>query len=231
MTKIRIYQNCILKTNEETLLNKRNSHYLTKVLRIKDNAEIIIFNGDGFNYFAQIVKVDNQIFAKITNKIKNYVESNLNITLIQAIGKGEKMDFVIQKAVELGVNKIIPITTTRTIYKTSKKNEKKVMRWQEVAINSCEQSGRSFVPKVEEIIKFENLALSGDVFILDTTTDKKIKQYKKPENINIIIGPEGGFTDEELNNNYNKLSLGKRILRTETAGIVAIASFLALWEE
>jgi 16S rRNA (uracil1498-N3)-methyltransferase len=230
MAKIRIYQENILNTSDEVFLNKRNSHYLTKVLRIKIGEKIILFNGDGFDYLAEIIQNDSKPIAKVIQKTINEVESSLNITLIQAIGKGEKMDFVIQKAVELGVKKIIPIITKRTIYKTSQKDLKKVARWQEVVINSCEQSGRSFVPIVENITKFADLKLTGESFILDTTTDKKIKQYQKSADINIIIGPEGGFSEFELQNDYNKLSLGKRILRTETAGIAAIASFLALWE-
>jgi 16S rRNA (uracil1498-N3)-methyltransferase len=230
MTKIRIYQENILNTGDEVFLNKRNSHYLTKVLRIKIGEKVIIFNGDGFDYLAEITQNDNKPIAKVIQKTINEVESSLNITLIQAIGKGEKMDFVIQKAVELGVKKIIPIITKRTIYKTSQKDLKKVARWQEVVINSCEQSGRSFVPIVENITKFADLKLTGESFILDTTTDKKIKHYQKSADINIIIGPEGGFSEFELQNDYNKLSLGKRILRTETAGIATIASFLALWE-
>jgi 16S rRNA (uracil1498-N3)-methyltransferase len=229
MAKIRIYQENILNTSDEVFLNKRNSHYLTKVLRIKIGEKIILFNGDGFDYLAEIIQNDSKPIAKVIQKTINEVESSLNITLIQAIGKGEKMDFVIQKAIELGVKKIVPIITKRTIYKTSQKDLKKVARWQEVVINSCEQSGRSFVPTVENITKFVDLKLTGESFMLDTTTDKKIKHYQKRDDINIIIGPEGGFSEFELQNDYKKLSLGKIILRTETAGIAAISGFNALW--
>lgn len=234
MPKIRIYQNDILQVDDVVSLNKRNSHYLKKVLRIKQDEKIIMFNGDGYNYLAKILDATHnniQILAKLAND----VESSIHITLVQAIGKGEKMDIVVQKAVELGVKKIIPIITQRTIYKSSNKDERKIMRWQEMAINSCEQCGRSVVPKIENITIFNELSLDGTTFMLDTSTHQTLKTYPKPETtINIVIGPEGGFTNEELDigitNNYHKLSLGKRILRTETAAIATLAGMFTLWE-
>lgn len=234
MPKIRIYQNDILQVDDVVSLNKRNSHYLKKVLRIKQDEKIIMFNGDGYNYLAKILDATHnniQILAKLAND----VESSIHITLVQAIGKGEKMDIVVQKAVELGVKKIIPIITQRTIYKSSNKDERKIMRWQEMAINSCEQCGRSVVPKIENITIFNELSLDGTTFMLDTSTHQTLKTYLKPETtINIVIGPEGGFTNEELDigitNNYHKLSLGKRILRTETAAIATLAGMFTLWE-
>jgi 16S rRNA (uracil1498-N3)-methyltransferase len=231
MAKIRIYQPQQFCIDEDIILNKRNTHYLKKVLRIQHNAIITLFNGDGYNYTSIITRIDTQITAKITNKQGNNCESDLDITLVQAIAKGDKMDFIIQKATELGVRKIIPIITQRTIYKPSNKDSKKITRWQEVAINSCEQCGRSVVPVVEDIISFSDLQLTGESFILDTTSCNLLKTYQKPiKPINIMIGPEGGFSEEELDNQYHKLSLGKRILRTETAGIAAIAGMLALWD-
>lgn len=231
MQKVRIYQKSIIITSENLTLNKRNFHYINKVLRLKINDIITIFNGDGFDYEAKIVQVSLEIIIEILNKNINNSESKIDITLIQAIGKGDKMDFIIQKAVELGVSKIIPIITKRTIFKLKDEQRqlKKVAKWQEIVINSCEQCGRSVVPKVTNIINFTDLKLGENTYILDPNAHKNLMSMQKSTKINLIIGPEGGLDELELDNEYIKLSLGNRILRTETASIACLANIEMLW--
>ena len=140
------------------------------------------------------------------------------------------MDFIVQKATELGVNTIIPLISQRTIVKSSIRDKNKVIKWQDIAISASEQCGRSIVPKIMDFIRFNELDLNDtDTFILDPLAKKSLLHFNKTKNINLIIGPEGGFDQNELNNNYKQLSLGKRILRTETAGIVCLANINLIW--
>lgn len=235
MIKIRLYQEDIFILNDIFKLNTRNSHYLIKVLRAKINDKIILFNGDNNNYQAKINKINKYVIVEIIQKTKNLLESKLNIILIQAIGKNDKMDLVVQKATELGVKEIIPLISDRVIVNLKNKQQKKLDHWQQIAIASCEQSGRSIVPTINKIITFNELFKQNiqNIFILNPTSLKSLFEYKAVNNCAIIVGPEGGFTDNELKrtiaNNYQHLSLGKRILRTETAALVCLANMQLLW--
>jgi len=149
MKHVRLYQNTLLNIGEELTLNKYASHHLVKVLRFPQGQSITLFNGDGFNYRAEVFETNKHCRVKLLSKDANPSESKLNLTLAQGVAKGEKMDFLIQKSVELGVNKIIPIMTERCVVKLSgDKLIKRTKHWQKIVIGACEQSGRSVIPEM-----------------------------------------------------------------------------------
>lgn len=236
---IRLYQPASLKPGQDITLDKNPSHHLIRVLRAKKNSEVILFNGDGHEYLAELVD-DNQkhcqLHIKKTEEIHN--ESSLNITLLQGISRGDRMDTCIQKSTELGVNTVIPVICQRTgTSLNSKRAEKKMHHWHQIAISACEQSGRCIIPQIQPVVNFTQVIgnINADQKIILTPTAKNtISKIPAPVNsLCILIGPEGGFTQEEVQlaveNNFTSISLGPRILRTETAGPACITSAQILW--
>ena len=210
-------------------------------MRVKVKDKFTVFNGDGFNYKAEVISVEKKkLKINIISKDENYSESQTKITLIQSLSTNEKMDWIIQKATELGVNQIVPIYSSRSIIKLdSTRADKKMIHWQQVLISACEQSGRSRIP---QIYKPTNLiqALEKPKFnektlkLILTPNGQNLLKNLGPLNnkeIILLIGPEGGFSEEELKlaNDYkfNSLKLGPRTLRTETAplSILSIIQF------
>ncbi|MDH5485413.1 MAG: 16S rRNA (uracil(1498)-N(3))-methyltransferase [Gammaproteobacteria bacterium] len=234
----RIYQDTELNNGARIQLDAASSHHLVKVLRVQDGASIVLFNGNGNDYQAVIDIQKRQAFALIQSSIKINTESGLALTLLLGISKGDRMDISIQKSVELGVHKIIPVVTQRTVVNLKHdRGEKKLNHWQGIIINACEQSGRSRIPELAPITRLED-HLSIDAsklkLILDPYADKGINtiQYNN-ENISFLIGPEGGLSDEEIKlamgQGFYGIRMGPRILRTETAAITAISVMQALW--
>ena len=149
MKKIRLYQNTALSLGNSIELSKDNSHHLNKVLRFPDGKNITIFNGDGFDYDAKVQRLKKITSISIVSKLKNDSESKLNLTLAQGIAKGEKMDFLIQKAIELGVSSIIPMQLERCVVRLKgDRAQKKIEHWQKIANHACEQSGRAVIVNI-----------------------------------------------------------------------------------
>ncbi len=235
MKKTRLYQNTILGIDDCITLDDYASHHL-KVLRFPKGQNITLFNGDGANYNAQVLQVKKNCVVKILEKTQNHCESKLDLTLAQAVAKGEKMDFLVQKAVELGVNKIIPIFSERCVVRLNgEKLQKRLNHWQKIIIAACEQSGRSVVPNLELVMSFEELINSdcGNGFVLHHRAKKSLLEMPTFKQTTIIIGPEGGLSKIEINRankaGYRSISLGARVLRTETATLAAIANMQLLW--
>jgi 16S rRNA (uracil1498-N3)-methyltransferase len=215
-------------------------HYLKNVLRLKVKDIFEGFDGTGKEYKIEILKIGkNEITGKIVEEKELYsTELPFYLNLFQCIPKGEKFDFIIREATQLGVNKIVPVISKRVIVKIDKEKIKnKLRRWQKIAEESAKVSGRTFVPEIKELVKFEECIKEEKDFGLifwegerDFTIKDFIKEIKgkeiKGKKINIFIGPEGGFDEEEIElakkNNFFTLSLGKRILKVETASVVAI---------
>lgn len=200
----------------------------------------ILFNGDGQNYLAKLTAIRKQeVIVSILEAQSCLTESPLRITLAQAISSGDRMDFTIQKAVEMGVSAIQPVASQRSVVKLAgERAEKRREHWQNVAISACEQSGRAVVPPVASPINLtEWLAQKPQADILITLSpvaEKALPQVKIPGNdICLLIGPEGGLTDGEIqlaaHHGFTLVRMGPRILRTETAALAAIASLQALW--
>jgi 16S rRNA (uracil1498-N3)-methyltransferase len=211
-----------------------------RVLRLREGDAITLFNGDALHEgeataFIKIID-KRSVSVEVSAWRKISRESPLNITLIQSLATGDKMDLIIQKAVELGVSAIVPIRAQRSTLKLdAERAEKRVTHWQGVAIAACEQCGRNVVPMVSPIQSFdESLAMAGVLGILHPEVHANagvslsawaLKHPKTP--LSIMVGPEGGFTDIEIAAAVNKgaalITLGTRVLRTETAGLAAIS--------
>ena len=207
--------------------------HITKVLRLKCGDDICICDGCGNDYICRISDIKKDaVLCNILSKHKSACESPLNITLYQGIPKADKMEYIIQKCVELGVNAFVPVETMRTVVKL-KDSEKKRIRWQKIAEQAAKQSTRGIIPKVLPPSKYSDIIkkISDDENALNilayeneqNLSIKSVLKQTNTTNINIIIGPEGGFdkTETELadKNNINIVTLGPRILRTETAPI------------
>ena len=146
MKKIRLYQNTVFNVGDKVSLDKNNEHHLLKVLRFPVGNNITLFNGDGFDYPAIVISAKKTYEVEVLSQQKNESESSLDLTLAQGITKGEKMDFLIQKAVELGVTRIIPMQTERCVVRLKMdKVAKRIDHWQKIANHACGQSGRSVI--------------------------------------------------------------------------------------
>lgn len=229
----RIYTPQPLSIDTACTLDDDAANHVGRVLRMQPGQALQLFNGDGRNYTATISDVNKkQITVSITAAEPNPVESPLSIHLGQAISRGDRMDFAIQKAVELGVTEITPLFTGRCGVKLDgdrlvKRNE----QWQKIAISACEQSGRSVIPTVHPAISLEEW-LAQDTKSLRLTLDPRagatIKTLTASQHIRLVIGPEGGFTDAEVaatgQAGFTGIQLGPRVLRTETAALSAISA-------
>lgn len=211
-----------------------------RVLRLQVSDDVILFNGDGKDYLCQLLSVKkSEVSAIITAMQDMERESLLKVTLAQAISSGDRMDFTIQKAVEMGVTAIQPIASQRSIVKLAgDRAEKRREHWQNVVISACEQSGRAIVPEVAAPLSLANwLGQSPQATLritLSPTATQTLQDLPKPTGeICLLIGAEGGLTSAEIDlaatHHFTAVRLGKRILRTETAALAALAAIQTLW--
>ncbi|WP_430455312.1 16S rRNA (uracil(1498)-N(3))-methyltransferase [Rheinheimera sp.] len=233
MRTIRLYQPGPLKPGQSVALCEDAANHAGKVLRMQAGEALELFNGDGNNYAAVIVEVGKkQLVVDIQSSNENPVESPLQLHLGQGISRGDRMDFAIQKAVELGVSEITPLFTERCGVKLdAERLEKKREQWQKIVISACEQSGRSVVPPVHTPVTLEKWLGQADNCLkltLDPWTNATIKQLAPTDRLRLVIGPEGGFSDREMAATtlagFQPVRLGPRVLRTETAALTAIAA-------
>ncbi len=235
----RIYQDQPLQVNSIIALDKAASIHLSKVLRIASGTRVELFNGNGLRYQAEIVSIErNQVSAKVLNQLSVKNESPLTIHLFQAVSRGDKMDLTIQKSVELGVKEFTPIISERCGVKLDQKRwQKKLEHWQKVIISACEQSGRDVVPVINPVLNWnEAIKKINNCFFLDPHTSTTLADIKKPnlqQEIQLWIGPEGGFSAAEVaeieSSGTTPVSLGPRILRTETAALATVSAINTLW--
>lgn len=214
-------------------LSSDDSYHITKVMRNKigDKVEVVI---DKNLYICEIINLDNLVTVKKLEEVECDSELPCHVTIAQSLVKEQKMDLILQKCCELGASEIIPINTTRSIVKLEKKETKKIDRWNKILKEASEQSKRVVIPKVNEIMDIKDLAkLDYDIKILcsvnELSTSIKKVLSKDLNNVKIIlvIGPEGGFTDNEekilMDNGFISTSFGSRVLRTETASLYALS--------
>ncbi|GKX31150.1 ribosomal RNA small subunit methyltransferase E [Vallitalea longa] len=231
--------------NEIRIVGEDVKH-IKNVLRMNKNEEIIICDGHSNDYYCIINSIeDNSINTKIITKTQSETELNTRIYLFQALPKQSKMELIVQKAVELGVYEVIPVITDRSIVKIDNKNSaKKLARWNKVAGSAAKQSNRGIIPKVNNIMKFQDAieySRQMDTTIFPYENAKNIKESREfinklcCERIGVFIGPEGGFSLDEIekakSSEANIITLGKRILRTETAGLAILSLLMFQLEE
>jgi len=234
----RFYHPDALELDQIANLSKVAAHHATNVMRLKLSDKIILFNNDVYDFGAEIIRISkNRVEVVIQSKIANRKDSDLKIRLIQSISSTEKMDWIIQKSVELGVHTIVPIFSQRSIIKLNNdRAEKKLSHWKQIIQSACEQCGRSKVPEIFIPTKFDafwsNETISNKdhlKLILSPLAKNSFRTIStiKPSAIDIMIGPEGGFSEEEVvnaeKNGFIPFEIGPRILRTETAPLAMLA--------
>ncbi len=224
--------------NSTVVLDKTASHHLIRVLRMKAGAEITVFNNSAHEYDCVLLD-ENQKAAsiRINAMTECHRESPLRIHLLQGVSRGDRMDLSIQKATELGIDKITPVLCNRTnISLDTERKKKKLDHWQQIIISASEQSGRSQLVKLDTVSTLETTlqqTMPGLKLVLNPTASTSLRALDKAEEIVLLIGPEGGLTEIEIElaekHGFTGVSLGPRILRTETASIACIAALQALW--
>ena len=230
----RFYCPIALNVNSSVNLPENTFRHAIQVLRLNIGEALIVFNGQGGEYLATIDSISKRGASVLIQEHQTGVsESPLHLTLAQAIIKPDKMDFALQKAVELGVSAIQPLFTERSVVRLNKESlEKKHSHWQGIIIAACEQSGRCIVPVLKPSLYLEdylNETQTTQRLILVPGDYPKIKQLPPPEHneIELVIGPEGGFSESEvqlsLQAGLQAISLGSRILRAETATLTSLA--------
>lgn len=216
------------------------ARHAVRVLRLAPGAPMILFDGRGGEYPAHIERIErDRVVAELAAWREVERESPLSVTLVQALQAGEKMDFTIQKAVELGVRDIVPVLSRRSVMRLSgERADRRVAHWQGVAAAACEQCGRNQVPLVAPLEKLENWlarpARPGTVrLMLAPDAGQTLAGMASPADVQLLIGAEGGLDPEEIvaarQAGFQAVRLGPRILRTETAGLAALAAMQALW--
>lgn len=233
MRRIRLYTDQPLQPEQTVTLAGPPAHHLLRVLRSKVDQAVTLFNGDGAEHDGRIMAITgrDQCDIELHETRQPATESPLSITLVQAIGRGDRMDWCLQKAVELGVSTILPINTERTEVKLDgNRADKRRDHWQQVVISACEQSGRVRVPEVALPRSLNEISCDQAIGLyLDPLADSSPESLdiRPGQSILIVIGPEGGFSEVELagleRRGFQGLRLGPRVLRTETAGPAAIA--------
>ena len=210
------------------------------VLRVKNTEEIVLFNGNGKSYTAlPEVLEKRRASVRILREETTDNESPLNITLVQAVSAAERMDFTLQKSVELGVAEIRPVISERCVVRLSgERAEKRVARWQEIVVSACEQSGRNIVPKVLPLTTYvqalQQLPQETTKLLMSLNRAQKLSDVR-PQSGKVVfmVGPEGGWTEKEeqqaFDAGFQSVTLGKRVLRTETASLAAIVAMQTLW--
>jgi len=239
MRSTRIYTSQPLTSNTSVKLEADSARHIVKVLRMTEGDEVILFNGGGGEYTAVLSQLyKSTVSLQIGCFHDRNTESSLDIQLLQAISRGERMDITIQKAVELGVSSIQPLFTSRCNVKlTGDRLTKKIIHWQKIAISACEQSGRNRVPVVYEPLDFQQWLDQSDSsstgLILDPSSGRTCKDLPVMQKINLLVGPEGGLTETEISKatagGFTTVRLGPRVLRTETAALAMISTVQALW--
>jgi len=225
-------------THTQFSLPEAAHRHAVQVLRLKKGALINVFDGQGQEYEATLEQVSKrESVAVLGQKIESQNESPLDITLLQGISRGERMDYALQKAVELGVNKIIPVVTERcNVQLSNGRAEKRLSHWKGVMVSACEQSGRSVLPDLTNMMSLDEAMLinqQSSRLVLDPLAKQGFTTLEKQQQVTLLIGPEGGLSEQEIDvvteHNYQTVNFGPRILRTETATVAAIAVMQTLW--
>lgn len=234
-------------SDRSVVITGEDVNHVKNVLRLKENDELIVSDGRGRDYHCRISGITNEeVVADICDICDNFSELSTEITLFQGFPKGDKMELIIQKTVELGVTRIVPVMTKRTVVKLDdKKAKKKMERYNMIAESAAKQSGRGMIPEVTMPVSFAEAVSMAEKLDMNIIPYEEaegveysrniIKNIKGKKSLGIFIGPEGGFAREEvekaLDAGASAITLGHRILRTETAGMAVISIIMFELEE
>lgn len=233
----RFYLDAPLNQGEQ-LLDGDLAHYISRVLRLGAGAPVQVFNGTGQEWPGEILEAGKrQVRITLGAPMAGLAESSLQVHLGQAMSRGERMDWAIQKAVELGVAQITPLVTERCeVRLQGERADKRQSHWQQVAISACEQCGRSVVPTINPPIALADWLSSLDAdlkLVLHHRTTQSLASMDSPQTLGLLIGPEGGLSATEIDQaevaGFKAVRFGPRVLRTETAPVVALSITQQLW--
>ena len=234
----RIYTQNALQENTLAELEPQASQHLSKVLRLKEGAPLIVFNGQGGEYQARIQTAGKKIVTVEVMKHKpGDNQSPLDIHLGIALSKGDRMDWVMQKATEIGITHVTPLYTERTEVKLKgDRAQKKVDHWQHIIVSACEQSGRNKLLQLEAPCTLQAWLSSVNAdkkFVLHHRSEEGLNPSERPQSVALLIGPEGGLSNDEIQvamrHQFAALTLGPRVLRTETAPVAAASILQHIW--
>ena len=234
----RLYIAMPLVLHQTIRLDEDSAHYLRTVLRLKKAQSITLFNGKGGEYQGQAVEVSRKrVLIELLSFADRSVESGLQVILGLGVSRGDRMDFAVQKSVELGVAQIAPLQTERcVVHLTAEKGQNKVRHWQKIAQHATEQSGRTIRPEVSEVQLIDNWInqQAGLKLFLDPFAPQTLRELQPEDNrVALLAGPEGGFSEQEREKakqaGFVPVRLGPRVLRTETATLAALTAVQVLW--
>lgn len=222
-------------------------NHIRNVLRIREGEQVSISDGNNHTYRCKLDRYEGErVVMEIESRVEEDRELPSEIYLFQGLPKQDKMDWIVQKSVELGVSSVIPVEMKRSVVKLDeKKADKKQKRWQQIAESAAKQSGRGYIPEIQGVHTFSEAvrkAVDLDVILLPYELERGMEEtrrilssVKRGGSVGIFIGPEGGFeqgeVEEAMKMGAKKISLGKRILRTETAGLTMLSILMFLMEE
>lgn len=242
MSQSRFFYAGPIQTGDDLVLNREHSHRAITVLRHRLGDKLILFNGDGYDYLAELTHIQKkQVVVTVHRQELTQSESPLFIELAQGISQTHKMDYALQKSVELGVSSLTPLLTQYCSISRKSLTEKKIEHWRALVIAACEQSGRSKLPEIngiEELAAWAQNKRDGLRLVCHPYAPSGLQAIlsnipTKLTRVSVAIGPEGGFSDNDieilLKNGFTPFSLGKRIVRTETAPVVVLSLLQFLW--
>jgi 16S rRNA (uracil1498-N3)-methyltransferase len=236
----RVHVGTPLQDDTDLDLPAAAANHVARVLRLRPGAMIVAFDGSGHDFSCELLTVKgDRVVVRVGAHTEGLPESPLHITLVQAVARGERMDYTLQKATELGVHTIVPVLAARSVVRLdADQAAKKRRHWQAIVVSACEQCGRSVVPEVREPLDFarylaEAPQAGGRMVLSPSGAESLAGLASLPQRVELLIGPEGGLDDAELARavaaGFTPVRLGPRILRTETAGVVALTVLQARW--
>jgi 16S rRNA (uracil1498-N3)-methyltransferase len=236
----RVYCESPLAGGTNVALPEAAAYHVARVLRLRPGAPLVAFDGTGHDFRCEIIAIEGDtVRVAVGERTHGLRDSPLGITLVQAVSRSERMDWTLQKATELGVRTIVPVLSARSVVRLDERQaERKLRHWKAIVAGACEQSGRSTLPEVRSPVELTRfLAESpreGQRLVLSPAGPASLAGLASTASrVELLIGPEGGLDDHELDAatraGFSPVRLGPRVLRTETAGIVALAVLQALW--
>lgn len=238
----RFYCPLHLATSRSVCLPPEAAHHALRVLRVRVGDELVLFDGQGGEYPGRVTEAGRVLRVELDDWLDVERDAPLALTLAQALPAGDKMDWVVQKAVELGAAAIQPLQAKRSVVRLAgdrERAEKRTTHWQQVAVSACEQCGRNRLPKIGTLLDLPHYLAqpAGENetrLLLAPQHGARLPELPRPLGaVTLLIGPEGGFDEAEekaaLSVGFQAVTLGPRVLRTETAGLAAMAAIMALW--
>jgi 16S rRNA (uracil1498-N3)-methyltransferase len=240
MRLTRVFVDQPLASGAEAVLPDAAAYHVARVLRLRAGAPLMLFDGSGADFRGDIVAVEgDRVRVSVGERVAGLRESPLAIPLVQAVSRGERMDWTLQKATELGVKRIQPVLSARSVVRLDEQQAaKKLRHWQAIVAGACEQCGRSVLPEVRAPLDLSRYLATapreGQRLVLSPSGPASLAGLASTAaRVELLIGPEGGLDDLELDAaahaGFAPVRLGPRVLRTETAGIVALTVLQALW--